>query len=415
MKKQPKNLLSKLLNAKQSNAMEQGIRMISVYDMVPNPENHYGIREVEKLAAQIRSTCNVEQLTVKPLEDGKYMIISGHRRREAVLLLMNEGFTGITPELSCRVVSFQAIGEKTAEEVEKQYLITANKGQRSYSTIEEQLWEVDTLRPIVRKDYEAELKAGTVTGPFRKYFSAYLGTSSSALQRLDSLRNLTPEILHYIDEGNITATAAAELAGLEHDKQTEIVDAIKASGMELTVKAIKEYKQKDVKPEEPEKPEEPIAEVPITETTPDNPTPALPESTTEATPPVEMPEVSPVEEHEESNIPETESNESATITEDSKPEEPLAPIPEENGEPVEAVPATESDSSSIEEDMQETPMSDDDIENTRRNAKEWVLNKLQTNILLAEGQLSSEHIENHIYWQSCIDYLEQAKEALLSA
>ncbi len=413
MKKQPKDLLSKLLNTRQDNAMEQGIRMISVYDMIPNPENHYGIREIEKLAAQIKTTCNVEQLTVKPMPDGKYMIISGHRRREAVVQLLEEGFKGVGPEISCKVVTFSAIGDKSAEEVEKQYLITANKGQRSYSTIDEQLWEIDTLRPIVKKDYDADLKAGIISGPFRQYFAIYLGTSSSALQRLESLRNLTPRIRKDIDEGIITATAAAELAGLDQEKQTLIVTAIKASGKELTVKAIKEFKNKEAKPKNPENVAPPIMETTSAETETERPSlPTVPTETASVTPTNEESTTeSPI------SLPDEDPNESVHPTESQSDSDSPAKIPEE--EPAdEPEPLTETETSSAEKEVNfpnnETPAANEDAETVRRQAKEWVIEKLQSNIHIAKEQLSSEHI-NSTYWESCIVYLEHAKQSLLSA
>ena len=390
MKKQPKNLLNKLLNA---NVQENSIaKMISVYDMVPNPENHYGIREVEKLAAQIRTTRNVEQLTVKAVDDGKYMIISGHRRHAAVLMLLESGCRDVGPELSCKVVSFSAIGNKTAAEVEKQYLITANKGQRSYETVDEQLWEIDTLRPIVKKDYDEELKNGTASGAFRKYFGEYLGISSSALQRLESLRNLTESIRKDIDDGIITVTAAAELAGLEQDRQTEIVKALKASGTELTVKAIKEFKHAS-------EPPAPTVEEPKEEELPTHVAPSMP---TEETPKQENP-TAPTPQEPIASVPEETQDEPTNKPPKAEPtsteEMPDSPQGEQK-EPV-VSPAEEA-----------PPVPQETDETVRRNAKEWVQEKLQADLNFAKEQLASENVSDSGYWEACIKYVEKALSAL---
>lgn len=389
MKKQPKNLLNKLLNA---NVQENSIaKMISVYDMAPNPENHYGIREVEKLAAQIRTTRNVEQLTVKAVDDGKYMIISGHRRHAAVLMLLESGCKDVGPELSCKVVSFSAIGNKTAEEVEKQYLITANKGQRSYETVDEQLWEIDTLRPIVKKDYNEELKNGTASGAFRKYFGEYLGISSSALQRLESLRNLTESIRKDIDDGIITVTAAAELAGLEQDRQAEIVKALKASDTELTVKAIKEFKHAS-------EPPAPTVEAPKEEEPPTHVAPSMP---TKETPKQENP-TAPTPQEPIASVPEETQDEPTNKPPKAEPtstkEMPDSPQGEQK-EPV-ASPAEEA-----------PPVPQETDETIRRNAKEWVQEKLQADLNFAKEQLASD-VSDSGYWEACIKYVEKALSAL---
>ena len=67
----------------------QQIQLISVYDLVPNPQNFYDVNDIEKLAIEIELQGEViTPLEVKAVDNGKFMIIAGHRRREAVLFFI---------------------------------------------------------------------------------------------------------------------------------------------------------------------------------------------------------------------------------------------------------------------------------------------------------------------------------------
>ena len=60
---------------------ESEIKKISVFDLVPSEDNFYSMREIEELKAAIEIAGKVLQnLTVVPLENGKYKVIAGHRR-----------------------------------------------------------------------------------------------------------------------------------------------------------------------------------------------------------------------------------------------------------------------------------------------------------------------------------------------
>mgnify|MGYP002748086279 FL=1 len=104
MKKQNPGLIAKLLN-KNSQPIGQGVHnghpveeiiLRDVHDLVPNPKNaFYSTDNIEELAAMIDLTQRIEPLIVKPHpdEEGKFMILSGHRRRLAQLYRLEHGTT----------------------------------------------------------------------------------------------------------------------------------------------------------------------------------------------------------------------------------------------------------------------------------------------------------------------------------
>ncbi|WP_333594547.1 ParB N-terminal domain-containing protein [Anaerospora hongkongensis] len=85
------NKVSQPQTAKKNLQPEQA-QLISVYDLEPYPERFFNVNDVESLAAMIQHQGGViTPLVVKQGDNGKYIVIDGHRRREAVLLLLNKG------------------------------------------------------------------------------------------------------------------------------------------------------------------------------------------------------------------------------------------------------------------------------------------------------------------------------------
>ena len=53
----------------------------------PDPNNFYSLTGIEELAANIQ-LCGLQQpILVRPIDGGRYMVVSGHRRRAAIELL----------------------------------------------------------------------------------------------------------------------------------------------------------------------------------------------------------------------------------------------------------------------------------------------------------------------------------------
>ena len=101
---------------------------LSVVDLVPSVGNFYSIAESEKLKRDIELAGGVKQnLTVIPLDGGKYKVLAGHRRRRACLELVQEG----KPEyeyVPCGIEPRQQ--DKEMQEIREELLIIATNSQR---------------------------------------------------------------------------------------------------------------------------------------------------------------------------------------------------------------------------------------------------------------------------------------------
>jgi hypothetical protein len=259
MKKQSASLIAKLLN-KNSQPVQGSSRnelqarekiiMRDVHELVPNPKNEkYSLDNIEELAMMIQLTHNIEPIILKTMDDGRLMITSGHRRRLAQLYRLEQGMTDnpMVPTITREIINdFEdAI---TDDEMETLNIVFPNKGQRRNLTPSQETDEIALIKPIIKKLYDYQKAAGNIDGKFRPYFANILGISETSLQRKEVLRKVSDEVKAEVDAGNITATAAAELASMDEKQQNSVVEAIKDRGEVLTVQAVKEEKKKAVAP-----------------------------------------------------------------------------------------------------------------------------------------------------------------------
>ena len=258
MKKQSASLIAKLLNKNSqpgqgsSNELKttEEVIMRDVHELVPNPKNEkYSLDNIEELAMMIQLTHNIEPIILKTMEDGRFMIISGHRRRLAQIYRLEQGLTDnpMVPTITREIINdFEdAI---TDDEMETLNIVFPNKGQRRNLTPSQEADEIALIKPIIKKLYDYQKAAGNIDGKFRPYFANILGISETSLQRKEAIRKVSDEVKVEVDAGNITATAAAELASMDTEEQNSVVEAIKDRGEEITVQAVKEEKKKVVAP-----------------------------------------------------------------------------------------------------------------------------------------------------------------------
>ena len=181
-----------------------------------NPRNFYGLRDIDSLAALISVSHLVEPLTVSEKCNGKYTIISGHRRRAAVQKLLDDGVYD-ERKLPCIVKKCKKIQieqedgeivEFDEEAVEMLNLIASNRGQREERTVDEKLQEVRYLEKFAKAIYNQKDRGKR--GRFRSFFAEeILNISKSQLQRINAMEKLTDKVKQAIDDKKLSESAAA--------------------------------------------------------------------------------------------------------------------------------------------------------------------------------------------------------------
>ena len=227
------------------------VQLIDAHDIIPNSKNFYGIREVEELATRMKISGHITPLEVVARDDepGKYTLISGERRRAAMLYRLEQGEIE-KAVMPCIVrVDLDGTEALTAEEVETINIICANDYRDK--TPFEKLDEVERLEPIARRLWEKETGG---QGLFREYLcNKFLGISTSSLQRIMVMKNVVPEARKAYEDKLISKTALSELAYQSEDEQRAYISELEAGKRTGTIADVqeKELPQEKVTDTEP--------------------------------------------------------------------------------------------------------------------------------------------------------------------
>ncbi len=234
--------------AGENQKLEQ-IVYIDIENLETNPKNFYGLRDVDTLAGLIAVSHLVEPLTVTEKSDGKYMIISGHRRRAAVQKLLDDGGYG-ERKLPCIVKTREKIQieqengetiEFDEDAVEMLNLIASNRGQREERTVDEKLQEIKYLEQFARAIYNQ--KNNRQRGRFRNFFAEeILNVSETRLHRIKALEKLTDGVRQAIDENKISETAAQIMTGMTAEEQDACLEKVLSGEIKGTVQEIQNFK-----------------------------------------------------------------------------------------------------------------------------------------------------------------------------
>lgn len=205
---------------------------LNVRDLVPSKDNFYSVENIAELKTSIEMFGVLQNLTVKPLDSGKYEIISGHRRHKACMELVAEGKT----EFEYIPCGIQAEQDEIKERI---LLIMTNSTARELSD-----WEKMKQAEELRKNFEVLKKREGLPGRVRDLVAEALNTSPTQIARLSAIdNNLTPEFKEEFKEGKIGTSAAYELSGMSEEQQKQAYSDYQEKGG-VSASEVKEQKRK---------------------------------------------------------------------------------------------------------------------------------------------------------------------------
>lgn len=182
------------------------------------PDHPFKVRDDEdmiQLVESVKERGVITPATVRQKEDGRYELISGHRRKRACELA---GFEA----LRCEVVDL----DRDAATV----LMVESNYQRSQILPSEKAFAYKMrLEAMKRQGQRSDLTLSPVGTKFDRSSEAITeetGDSRNQIHRYIRLTNLVPELLDLVDEGRIKMRPAVELSYLDEDSQRAVVDEI---------------------------------------------------------------------------------------------------------------------------------------------------------------------------------------------
>ena len=184
------------------------------------PDHPFKVRDDEdmtQLVESIKERGVITPATVRPKDDGRYELVSGHRRKRACELAGMD-------TLRCEVV------ELTRDEAT--ILMVESNFQRSQILPSEKAFAYKMrLDAMNRQGERTDLTSDPVGGKLQGKETAHIigeqsGDSQTQVRRYIRLTNLVPELLQFVDEGRIKMRPAVELSYLDEDCQRDIVEEI---------------------------------------------------------------------------------------------------------------------------------------------------------------------------------------------
>ena len=182
------------------------------------PDHPFKVRDDEdmiQLVESVKERGVITPATVRQKEDGRYELVSGHRRKRACELA---GFEA----LRCEVVDL----DRDAATV----LMVESNYQRSQILPSEKAFAYKMrLEAMKRQGQRSDLTLSPVGTKFDRSSEAITeetGDSRNQIHRYIRLTNLVQELLDLVDEGKIKMRPAVELSYLDEDSQRAVVDEI---------------------------------------------------------------------------------------------------------------------------------------------------------------------------------------------
>lgn len=189
--------------------MTEIIKNIEISSLVPFENHPFKERsglEQEELLESIKETEFLEPITVRFLSEGKYEIISGHRRVEACKKLGLSKIPATIKELS----KDEAIVAMVGFNIHREHLLYSEKAFAYKMKLEALKHQGKTYGQVVHKsrDNISDTESGR------------------QIQRYIRLTHLIPELLKMVDEERIAFTPAVELSYLPENEQKKLVAEI---------------------------------------------------------------------------------------------------------------------------------------------------------------------------------------------
>lgn len=179
----------------------------------PFPDHPYKVRDDEdmmNLVESVRINGIITPATVRKKEDGRYELLSGHRRKRACEL------AGL-PTLRCDVVEMDR-DEATV------FMVESNFQRTTILPSEKAFAYKMRLEAMNRQGKRSDLTFSPLDKKLRSglELSKDVGDSQAQIYRYIRLTELIPDILELVDEGNIALRPAVELSYIPSGRHLQL-------------------------------------------------------------------------------------------------------------------------------------------------------------------------------------------------
>lgn len=171
-----------------------------------------------QLVESVKERGIITPVTLRPKEDGRYEIVSGHRRKKACELA---GFETVKAEVR-EMTRDEAIILMVESNFQRSQILPSEKAfayKMRLEAMKRQAGRPSKENSVpVAQNYEGKTS--------RELLGEQVGESQDQIRRYIRLTHLVPELRDYVDEGKIKMRPAVELSYLDEESQRAVVDEI---------------------------------------------------------------------------------------------------------------------------------------------------------------------------------------------
>ena len=200
-----------------TDAKREKVRRVALAMIDDFPEHPFKVKddeEMEKLKDSISLYGVLTPVVARRCENGRYELISGHRRKYACKALGIEFIPAIVREMSRE----EAVIAMVDSNLQREHILPSEKAfayKMKLEALNHQGKKVDTaLTPMVSK-----LRTNEIVGQDN-------GDSREQVRRYIRLTELVPELLELVDDGRMAFRPAVEISYLTEDEQRDLVETI---------------------------------------------------------------------------------------------------------------------------------------------------------------------------------------------
>lgn len=204
-------------------AGQERVREIPLTELFPFEGLPFSVREDESMAETVESIKQYGVLTpaiARPREDGGYEILSGHRRKRACELAGLETMPVIVREMD----RDSAIIFMVDSNLQRENVLPSKRAQAYKMKLEAVKRKSGERTDLTSAQLGQRLKNKTS----REMISQNSPDSSSQIQRLIRLTELSPQLQQMVDEKKIGLTPAMELSYLKPEEQSLLTETIES-------------------------------------------------------------------------------------------------------------------------------------------------------------------------------------------
>lgn len=206
--------------ATRDDVQREKVRAIQLDEIDPFPEHPFHVREDEAMATMVESVKAVGVLTpavARQKEDGRYELVSGHRRKHACELAGLDTMPVIVRDMT----HDEAVIFMVESNFQRETILPSEKAFAYKMRLDAMKRQAgrpsnDNVSPVGTHLRSDEQLAQTT------------GDSRNQIHRYIRLTALEPALLQLVDEGKIAFRPAVELSYLQKEEQAALLDTIEA-------------------------------------------------------------------------------------------------------------------------------------------------------------------------------------------